>query len=180
MNKIASFAKALYSLADEKKIIKIIFDQIESFLSLLHTHPEIIKLFDNQSLNKLDKFNIIDKTFKNHFNDLLCNFMRVLIDMHSFYDIKLIFKKYLEIVEEKESSQFIKIISAFALEDKQIEQIKCILEQKTKKNLIIKVEIDPNVIAGIKIESESNSIDYTIKGKLKAIAASLHSTRFIR
>lgn len=180
MNKVSSFAKALYSLANEKNIVKQIFSEIQTFLALLHNQPEIIFLFNNRSLNKAEKFSIIDNTFKNHFSDLLCDFIRVVIDMHNFYDIKTIFKKYLQLVEEEESSSFLKISSAYPLEEEQINKIKTILEAKTKKTFIINVNVDPNLIAGIKIESETNSIDWSIKGKLKAIKSSLHSTKFIK
>ncbi|WP_027123890.1 ATP synthase F1 subunit delta [Mycoplasmoides pirum] len=173
MNKIYNFAKALYSLAEEKNLIKKIYVESQQFLQVVNEYSELIKFFSNSSLNKSEKFSILESTFRNRFDDLFCDFLCVLIEMNEFFYAKSIFKKYLALVENKDHAKFIKITSPYPLKDAQLNKIKEILEKKMDFDLIVKNFVDPSTIAGIKVESDSHSLDSTIKGKLKTIETRL-------
>ena len=177
MTKIANFARALYSLAEEENIVKKVYDEVQWLLDYIHTDEQIVTLFQSQVLTKNEKSAIIESVFAPNFSNLICNFLRAVSDMHEFHQIKRILKKFLATVEQIDHTRFVRVVSAIPLKQADLNKIKSILEQKIELQLIVRNHVDPNVIAGFKIESETRSFDWTIQGKLKAIEASLRWSR---
>ncbi len=178
MNKVFNFANALFSAADDRNETKQVFVEAQQFLQVSHDHPEIIKIFSNSSLNKKEKKAIVESTFRGHFADLVCDFFLVLLDMNEFFSVRPILKKYLGLVESGEHAKFIKITSAYPLSQPQIQAIAAILEKKTGMSLVVKNVVDPSLIAGVRVESDARSLDWSIKGRLKNIETTLRSMKF--
>lgn len=68
-----------------------------------------------------------------------------------------------------------KIISAFAMESKQIKKLIDDLEQKFKHKIEAQISVDPELIGGIKVEIGDEILDASVRGKLEAMAIALKS-----
>lgn len=68
-----------------------------------------------------------------------------------------------------------KIISAFAMEGKQIKKLIASLEQKFKHKIEGQVSVDPELIGGVKVEIGDEILDASVRGKLEAMAVALKS-----
>ena len=68
-----------------------------------------------------------------------------------------------------------KIISAFAMENKQIKKLIDDLEQKFKRKIEAQISVDPELIGGIKVEIGDEILDASVRGKLEAMAVALKS-----
>jgi F-type H+-transporting ATPase subunit delta len=61
------------------------------------------------------------------------------------------------------------IVSSHQLTDKEQNQIKNFLERKTKKKVQYKIKVDPNLIAGLKIYSETLLWEHSIYSQLTSL-----------
>ncbi len=68
-----------------------------------------------------------------------------------------------------------KIVSAFALEGRQLKKLIDDLEQKIKRKIKARVSIDPELIGGVKVEIGDEILDASVRGKLEAMAVALKS-----
>ena len=68
-----------------------------------------------------------------------------------------------------------KIVSAFALEGKQLNKLIKDLEQKFKHKIEAKISIDPEFIGGVKVEIGDEVFDASVRGKLEALAVAIKS-----
>lgn len=68
-----------------------------------------------------------------------------------------------------------KIVSAFALEGKQLNKLIKDLEQKFKHKIEAKISIDPELIGGVKVEIGDEVFDASVRGKLEALAVAIKS-----
>ena len=68
-----------------------------------------------------------------------------------------------------------KVVSAFALESKQLKKLIDDLEQKFKRKIEAQVSVDPELIGGIKVEVGDEILDASVRGKLEAMAVALKS-----
>lgn len=68
-----------------------------------------------------------------------------------------------------------KIVSAFALEGRQLKKLIDDLEQKFKRKIEARVSIDPELIGGVKVEIGDEILDASVRGKLEAMAVALKS-----
>ena len=68
-----------------------------------------------------------------------------------------------------------KIVSAFAMESKQLKKLIDDLEKKFKRKIEAQVSVDPELIGGIKVEIGDEILDASVRGKLEAMAVALKS-----
>lgn len=68
-----------------------------------------------------------------------------------------------------------KIVSAYAVTNKQLEKLIEDLEQKFKRKIEARVSVDPELIGGIKVEIGDEVFDTSIRSKLENMAIALKS-----
>ncbi|MDE7433745.1 MAG: ATP synthase F1 subunit delta [Mycoplasmoidaceae bacterium] len=92
-----------------------------------------------------------------------------MIDFNRASLLEKILREFLDYRDEYLEIVFVKVYSAFELNEQQLNKIKQALEERFHKNVAVQNYIDPDVIGGIKIESKTLSIDNTLKKKLELI-----------
>jgi len=65
------------------------------------------------------------------------------------------------------------VISALPIGDEQVKPLLASLESKFKRRITARVEIDPQLIGGVKIVVGDKVIDASVRGRLDAMAATL-------
>lgn len=85
----------------------------------------------------------------------------------SFLNIIYTLKFTLKNIDHRRNQSFIKIDTAFELDESTINLIVKTLKNKLKRKIDYAVIINPKLIGGIKIRIDDKEIDGTIEGKLK-------------
>ena len=67
------------------------------------------------------------------------------------------------------------IISAFDMSSSQLRNLVSALERKFERRIEAKVQVDPELIGGVKVEIGDEIFDASIRGKLEAMAIALKS-----
>lgn len=80
---------------------------------------------------------------------------------------------YDELRREHEGVVEVRIVSALPLSDEQVRELVTRLEAKHQRKVTAKVDIDPNLIGGVRLLIGDKVIDATVRGKLDAMAAAL-------
>ena len=65
------------------------------------------------------------------------------------------------------------VVSALPVSDSQLQTLVAVLEQKYGRRITARVELDPQLIGGLKIMIGDKVIDATVRGRLDAMAAAL-------
>jgi len=68
-----------------------------------------------------------------------------------------------------------KVASAFAMTDVQLKDLVAGLESKFKRKIEAKVNINPELIGGVKVEIGDEVFDASVRGKLEAMSVALKS-----
>ena len=80
---------------------------------------------------------------------------------------------YENLKREHEGVLEAQLISALPIGDDQVKSLVAALEAKFKRRITAKVEVDPQLIGGVKIVVGDKVIDATVRGRLDAMAAAL-------
>ena len=67
------------------------------------------------------------------------------------------------------------IVSAFEMNNRQLSKLVSDLEKKFERKIVAKVQVDPELIGGVKVEIGDEIFDASIRGKLEAMANALKS-----
>jgi F-type H+-transporting ATPase subunit delta len=101
------------------------------------------------------------------------NFVRVLVDNERLQVLPEIRDLFVALKNEHEGVLEAEIASAFPLDDAALATLKADLEARFKARLNVTVNIDPELIGGVRIAVGDEVIDASVRGKLANMAAAL-------
>jgi len=162
------YAKALHELALEENKVDIFWD---AFIVVNNASniDEFQTMMVSPLLEKDEKKKIIDNVY-NKLDKTFVDFLYVLIDHNRFNLLKGIAHEYRKLVRIDKNIMFIDIISAQDLTEAQLNKVKKMLKEKyNDKVLDFKYIIKPDLIGGIQIISNGESIDLSLKASLDKI-----------
>jgi F-type H+-transporting ATPase subunit delta len=160
------YAKALYELAEEQRIVNVIEEEFNAISNILKDE-ETMKFFLAPNIKIEDKKSVVLKSFKG-FNETLINFLFVLLDNRRFDLVQNINNEFTQIILNKNEILPIKLISAKKLDKNQIDKITLSIRLRfNNKKLKIENIVDETLIGGIKILANDTEIDLSTKKPLK-------------
>ena len=74
---------------------------------------------------------------------------------------------------EAESQLLVKVTSAMALDAAQTEQLKASLKRRFKREIELETQVDPSLLGGVVIDTGSEVIDGSARGRLEKLAGAL-------
>lgn len=101
------------------------------------------------------------------------NLAQVLIQNGRLELLPYIRTLYEELRREYEGVLEVHIVTALPMSDDQVRELTKRLEAKHQRKVSAKVDIDPNLIGGVRLLIGDKVIDATVRGKLDAMAAAL-------
>lgn len=168
------YADALVKLAQEGKLtfVKISTD-LATIKDILNQSKDLDAFLTNPLTSIDDKKEIIEKVFSNEIDALIINFLKVLVDKNRFSAFGEIYDSYNKYLDNINNISRIKVTSAVAMSKEAESKLKEKLEAKLKKNVVLDLDIDSNIIAGLVIKIGDNIIDMSLKHKLEDLSKNI-------
>ncbi|MGL5245979.1 MAG: ATP synthase F1 subunit delta [Mycoplasmoidaceae bacterium] len=169
MKENKSYSTALYQMYKESKDVNKFYDDIQALHFSINCNQEIIRILSSKMLSKNERKKIIQNIFYDKIDHSIVYFLYVLVDNEFFKNIIYTLKFALKEIDHKRNQSFVKIDTAFELDNKTIDLIIKALKNKLNKEIDYAVIVNPNLIGGVRIRIDDKEIDGTIEGKLKNI-----------
>lgn len=167
------YTKALFDSAKENNNIEQIENELKEISNTFVQNPDIENFFINPTIKIEDKKEILEKSFKNKINELLFNFLNLLIDKNRMYILQNVVNSYHQKIMKTQNILEVKATSVIELD----EDIKKILIEKlekiTNKKIQLKTIIDKKIIGGLILSFDDKVIDGSIKTQLKRLQKQL-------
>ena len=179
MNPLASkiaapYARALFDFSVEKNIMHQItadFQNLEIFLNKSSDFTDYLK---NPIVSQAAKREILTKTLQSQVNTETFKFLMVLVNRNRINLLNSVIAKYLELVYETASIKTIEVLTAFAFTNLQKNTLIQKLKELTNaREIRLVITVDPSLIGGFLIKTESKVIDFTVKNQLQRLAKHL-------
>jgi len=168
------YSDALVEIAKDGKLTyaKISAD-LNLIMDILSQSKDLNDFLTNPLVSIEDKKEIIDKVFSSEINTLIINFLKVLVDKNRFFAFNEILESYNKSLDNINNISRIEVISAVKLTEEAKNKLKDKLEMKLKKNVVLDLNINPEIIAGLVIKMGDNVIDLSLKHKLEDLSKSI-------
>lgn len=166
------YAEAVYKLAREKNNLAGWAGMLE-LLAMMARDPQMQACVGNPNLTAQQIGSLVLDVAGDKLDGLGRNFVQVLVHNGRLELLPQIHDLYQALKREHEGALEAKIISALPISDEQSRQLVAGLETKYQRKISARVEIDPQLIGGVKIMVGDKVIDATVRGKLEAMAAAL-------
>lgn len=165
------YAKALWELAIEENKSELFRDYFEIIREI--KNDDFYAILSSPVINKSNKKDVIKKVF-NKFDETFINFLYVLIDYNRFELVDAIGHQYRKHYRAFKNIVVVDIYSSKELNKKQLEELRETLEYKYEgKTIEMKITVDPELIGGVRIIQNGESIDLNLKNSLDKLKESM-------
>ena len=170
------YARALFDFSVEKNIMHQITADFQNLEIFLDKTPELTDYLNNPIITKEAKCEILTKVLESQLNVETFKFLMVLAKRGRINLLKSVISKYLELVYETASIKTIEVSTAFAFTYLQKNTLVQKLKELTNaREIRLVITVDPSLIGGFLIKTDSKIIDFTVKNQLQKLAKHLDS-----
>jgi len=168
------YARALIEIGKERKQVEQFQKELKNFSNLLKKFPDLNKCLSSplysaeeckQTISTLNKKINLSKTIQ--------NFLYLLVDKRRIQWLTDIVEAYEDLTNETLGFMKAKIITATPLSNKNFNKIKKLLEDITKRKILLDTETRPQIIGGAIAEVGDKVFDGSIRNQLRKIGETL-------
>lgn len=172
----AVYARALFDFSVEKHIMHKITDDFQKLSDFLDETSELTKYLNNPIVSNDAKRDILTKAFKTQVDNETFKFLMILVSRKRINLLKPIIDSYLKLVYELASLKVVEVLTASPFTAAQTTKLnEKLMKLGDTDNVQITVNVDPNLIGGFLLKTESKIIDFTIANQLQRLAKHLDS-----
>ena len=165
------YAKALYELARDSKVISSIAKDFEFFKKLLQDNNSLKAMIHSPAVSKANKEDLILKILKKaKAHKLTLNFCGTLAKNGRLNLINEIIDVFLSEISRINGEVKAEVTSSFALDKSQQDEVKSAISKATGvKKIVLSNNVDESLIGGLVVKIGSKMIDNSIKTKLNRL-----------
>jgi F-type H+-transporting ATPase subunit delta len=168
------YARALFEFSVEKNIMHQITADFQNLDVFFTEASELTEYLNNPVVKQEAKREILAKLLKSQINAETFKFLMVLIDRDRISLLSAVIANYLELVYQTASIKMIEVSTAAVFTDSQQEKlIEKLKELTNAREIRLVITVDPSLIGGFLIKTESKVIDFTVKNQLQKLAKHL-------
>lgn len=170
-SKIASvYSLALYEAAEEKKAVNKVYSDIQILLEVVESEKDFLKYFANPLWDTDSKKSALKEiAAKIKISDETLNCLDVIADNNRFAELKLILESFIHLYFQKHNMAEVEVSSVKALSSVQDKKLTAQMEKMLGKKVVVKYNLNPELLGGLRIKYGSNMIDDSILGKLNRL-----------
>jgi F-type H+-transporting ATPase subunit delta len=170
----APYARALFDFSVEKNIMHQITADFQNLENFLDESVELTQYLNNPAVSRNAKSEILTKTLKSQINTETFKFLMVLAERDRINLLKSVITNYLELVYQTASIKMVEVSTAFPFSNAQKDTLIQKLKDLTNaREIRLVVNVDPSLIGGFLIQTESKVLDFTVKNQLQKLAKQL-------
>lgn len=166
------YAFALWKKGLEQNIHDKIKDELKWVTDVL-SDEKIFSFFLSPKVKHSQKKEIINKVIGGNVSETVKSFLIYLISKGRIDNIHYICSAYNELWDAYENILEVEVKTAISLDDKLQKSLINKLESITGKKIILKAEVDKNIIGGVWIKINNNIIDGTLINSIETLKESL-------
>jgi F-type H+-transporting ATPase subunit delta len=158
------YAAALYELILEENKSEAVLEQAFVLRDALKD-SDCRKVLTHPNIPNDEKRKFFLSAFAG-FDGHLLSFICLTIDKNREMYIISALTSLIALLRKRLNITTAKVVTASAVTDKQTAELRAVLEEKLKKQVLLEPDTDPNVIGGVHIQTDSHFIDRTVKRRL--------------
>jgi F-type H+-transporting ATPase subunit delta len=172
----APYARAIFDYTVKKNMMHLMtadFQNLDTFLKLKEAN-EFLEYLDNPIVSKKSKRIIVIKILKGQVNPETFKFLMFLVDRGRINLLREIVITYIEIIYQTARIKLVELSTASSLNYAEKESInRRVTKMLNARGLRLVITVDPTLIGGFVIKTESKVLDFSLKNQLQRLAKHL-------
>ena len=168
----ALYADALFDIAMERGAADEFLEH-SVFLRDTLRDDQCRRILVHPHISDKDKREFFRTALEGHIHADLLSFLYLVIDKNREAFFLPALTELIGRIERYQKKVTARVVSATALDNKQIAELKAILSKKLEKQVEVSCKVDPSLIGGPYIRADGYFIDRTVKTRLRDMTASM-------
>ena len=165
-----TYALALLEASKDKKTCKKVFEEVSAILESINNDGETWKTLSSHSVTQSAQQEIISSICKKlKLSVTTTNTLKVISENKKLCILDDILKEFISLYYKDNDIIEVNVCSALKLSSDLDKKLKSALENKLNSKIVIKYEIKPEILGGLRISYNSFLIDDTLQTKLANI-----------
>ncbi|MEO5660422.1 MAG: F0F1 ATP synthase subunit delta [Polaromonas sp.] len=142
-------------------------------LAAIAANEQLQQFVGNPGVTAAQKFDLISGVAKTALPEFAKNFLLTVIDNGRLGVLPEIASQFHALKNAQSGSSDATVYSAFALEDGALEDLTATLEKRFGRKLKLKVELQPELIGGVRVVVGDEVLDTSVKARLEQMKVAL-------
>ena len=168
------YAEAAFKIASEERALPVWGEMLKLSAAVMRD-PAMQSAIDNPRLGAPEKESLFLSVVGDKLNAIGKSFIRTLVAADRITLLPQIETMFSDLRNAAEGVAKAEIVSAIALDDAQVADLKAALEKRFGKKIETTVSVDPSLIGGARIVVGDQVVDGSVSAKLAAMAIQLKS-----
>ncbi len=164
------YASALADVVTKNSETQEVQTEIQQFTQLLTDNPNLTEVFSNPSVAYEQKGKLLDTIItKTKPRPTTANFLRILLKNQRLAELPAVSEKFSSVLEERAGVVSAEITTAQPLGEPEKKSLQNRLEEVTGKKVLLKYQIDDQIIGGVVTKIGSTIYDGSVKTQLETL-----------
>lgn len=160
------YAAALFALAQEKGAVEPVAADVAGLVELFDRDSTLEDFLLAPHVLDEQKEELARTALSGKVLPTFLDFLLLLLDRHRFDQFRAIARRYQELMEEDQGILRAQVVTVVDLPPVEALRLKAKLEQKTKKKILLKPVVDPEILGGMIVKLKHQIIDRSIAQQL--------------
>jgi F-type H+-transporting ATPase subunit delta len=136
-------------------------------------NPQLLQFSDNPNVTATQVFDVIAGVFKVALPEMAKNFLRTVIENGRLNALPEIAEQFRALKNAQSGSADAVVYSAFAIDSAALADLAVTLEKRFGRRLNVSVELQPDLIGGIRVVVGDEVLDSSVKARLEQMKVAL-------
>lgn len=162
------YGRSLFEVAREHGKLDLLREQLAQFADALDEHRELSVFFFSPYFSTKEKRESLGRVLEGA-DELLTNFLGVLIENHRMPVIFRIRHEYERLWKEENRLLAVQITSAIALDEQTTDSLGKTIGERAGRRVSLQARVDPDILGGIVLRVGNSILDASIRNRLEQL-----------
>ena len=167
------YAQALFEVGEETQTTSELYRELKQLVDILNENKDLYNFLKSPLIGRYDKKNVMKNIFENQLSKNMNNFLKIVIDKDRMLAIRNIQETYKNLLNDKNNILEGTVITAVALNEKEIKDLEKNLSTKYNKNVTLTNVVDETILGGVLVKLGNEEIDGTVRTRLSKMKKQL-------
>lgn len=167
------YTQGLFDYATEHGLMDAVDAGLKVLSDALDSTPEFKSLIAHPLVSAEEKIGVVTNVFGSVVDPVVIRFVRLLLERGRGEYLQDVYESFHAQAEAAKGLVSVRIETAFALTDEQVDQLQKQLGTALNKQARAVVEVNPELIAGFRVHVGNRVMDATVQGALEQFGSKL-------
>jgi F-type H+-transporting ATPase subunit delta len=172
-DRIDAWAAALLEIAKAEDNLAEVEDELFRFSRIVEGNDDLRMALSNPGQPAERRAAIVDELLEHRSLQMTRAIAAFVVGAGRGHDLPAIVTRFVELAAESRQHEVAEVRSAVPLDDAQVQRIARALSQATKKNIEVRVVVEPDLMGGIVATIGDTVIDGTVRHRLEQLKETL-------